>query len=93
MAKGSSGSASGRPAKACTCLCVAEHPVATCEDTTELRCRMKDRRAQEHKTGRILKGRHIDWVILQSYKITEVDDCTHDSERLQLIRMRDDDIT
>eukprot|EP00959_Pyramimonas_sp_CCMP1952_P401272 8408206-Pyramimonas_sp.AAC.1 len=40
----------------------------------------------------MLKGRQVYWTILQSYKATAVDDALHDFERLQLIRMRDDEL-
>eukprot|EP00959_Pyramimonas_sp_CCMP1952_P229537 4799168-Pyramimonas_sp.AAC.1 len=38
----------------------------------------------------MLKGRQIYWHILQSYKVTEVDDDLHDFERLEELRMRCD---
>eukprot|EP00959_Pyramimonas_sp_CCMP1952_P028858 605468-Pyramimonas_sp.AAC.1 len=60
--------------------------------TSELRYRIKNLTAQEHKAGRMLKGREIYWTILQSYKVTTADDTLHDFERLQLLRMRDDDL-
>eukprot|EP00959_Pyramimonas_sp_CCMP1952_P045971 960375-Pyramimonas_sp.AAC.1 len=53
---------------------------------------MKIPEAQEHKAGRVLKGRHIYWTILQPYKVTDVDDMMHDFKRPQLIRMRGDDL-
>eukprot|EP00959_Pyramimonas_sp_CCMP1952_P395048 8277141-Pyramimonas_sp.AAC.1 len=40
----------------------------------------------------MLKGRQIYWHILQSYKVTKVDDDLHDFERLKELRMRDDDL-
>eukprot|EP00959_Pyramimonas_sp_CCMP1952_P278383 5820035-Pyramimonas_sp.AAC.1 len=40
----------------------------------------------------MLKGRQIYWHILQSYKVTAVDDDLHDFERLKELRMRDDDL-
>eukprot|EP00959_Pyramimonas_sp_CCMP1952_P434576 9099707-Pyramimonas_sp.AAC.1 len=40
----------------------------------------------------MLKGRQIYWHILLSYKVTEVDDDLHDSERLKELRMRYDDL-
>eukprot|EP00959_Pyramimonas_sp_CCMP1952_P436705 9144210-Pyramimonas_sp.AAC.1 len=38
----------------------------------------------------MLKGRQIYWHILQSYKVTEVDDDLHDFERLKELRMIDE---
>ena len=38
----------------------------------------------------MLKGRQIYWHILQSYKVTEVDDDLHDFERPKELRMRDE---
>eukprot|EP00959_Pyramimonas_sp_CCMP1952_P011000 230374-Pyramimonas_sp.AAC.1 len=40
----------------------------------------------------MLKGRQIYWHILQSYKVTDVDDDLHDFERLKKLRMRDEDL-
>eukprot|EP00959_Pyramimonas_sp_CCMP1952_P072410 1512439-Pyramimonas_sp.AAC.1 len=53
---------------------------------------MRNIRAQEHTAGRMLKGRQIYWVVLQSYKVMDVDDTMRDFELLLLIRMRDDDL-
>eukprot|EP00959_Pyramimonas_sp_CCMP1952_P400819 8398841-Pyramimonas_sp.AAC.1 len=40
----------------------------------------------------MLKGRQIYWHIPQPYKVTEVDDDLHDFERLEELRMRDEDL-
>ena len=59
---------------------------------SELRQDIKLLENQEHKHGRMLKGRQIYWVILQSYKVTEAEDSIHDFERINALRMRDDDL-
>eukprot|EP00959_Pyramimonas_sp_CCMP1952_P117409 2454317-Pyramimonas_sp.AAC.1 len=58
----------------------------------EFRCIVKNLTVREHRAGRVLKGRQIYGAILQRYKVTDVDDAMRDFERLQRIRMRDDDL-
>eukprot|EP00959_Pyramimonas_sp_CCMP1952_P442393 9261209-Pyramimonas_sp.AAC.1 len=62
MARGDFVSASGRPAEACACLCVAEHLDTTCEDLQDRDSyRAKNLRAQKRRASRVLKGRQILW--------------------------------
>eukprot|EP00959_Pyramimonas_sp_CCMP1952_P346499 7257441-Pyramimonas_sp.AAC.1 len=58
----------------------------------ELRYVMQNVKAQEHKAGRMSKGRQIYWAIPQRYKVTDVDDTARDFECLQLMRMRGDEL-